>query len=397
MKTVIEKDFDVDEYYKFGRKIYGPFLLAYSDWMYKKIVEKKTSSIFCLSRDGYMMKKGLEIIARREKSEINIKYLYCSRKSLRQALLYTSKNYIESLKYLTFRKVVTVNIILDYYGFNDKEIHEMSDRDGIRIDREIKYIDIENDKEIEELYEKNKEKILERSQRQAHYLYEYLLKIGFSDKVAVADIGWHGSMQYYLEEFCNLHHIDVEILGLYIGNHSFLPIRGELEGFLFRDSDLKKRQSVMCFFGVLEKLFQSHEGSTLSYEMKGNEVIACLDEYEYVEDEEITKCIKMLQEGALECMKNSCCTNIRKKDYKKLTGPLLHIGKYPTLANVNMFSFFYNIEGEEKAYFVAQKKLFEYTIAELKHSLCFSSWKTGFFKSLFKIPFPYYLIYKVVS
>ena len=72
--------------------------------------------------------------------------------------------------------------------------------------------------------------------------------------------------------------------------------------------------------------------------------------------------------------------------------PLIKCGKNPSLKNVKLFSFFYNTDGI-KEYYVSQKGLFQYKPKELLHELSNSVWKTGFMKSVFKIPFPYYWVY----
>ena len=74
--------------------------------------------------------------------------------------------------------------------------------------------------------------------------------------------------------------------------------------------------------------------------------------------------------------------------------PPAAIGKNPTIKMVKLFSFFYNTDGE-KEYYVSQKKLVQYKPRELMHALSNSVWKTGFLKSVFKIPFPYFYIYRI--
>lgn len=387
-------ELDINKYQKFGADVFGPFLFAYSHWMYKNIVEANIIKVFCLSRDGYMMKKSLEIMDEYHQKGLDIKYIYCSRKSLRQALICNASNYEESLKYLTFRKIVTVGIILEFYGFSDEEIINLSKVEEIKTDREIKFEKIKYDKEMKRIYEKYKNTINSRSEEQAALLLLYLNQMEFSGKVVIADIGWHGSMQYYLEQFCREHQINVSIMGLYIGNHSFFETKGEKRGFLFHDDDLELRTSLLCFFGVLEKLFQSTEGSTEGYSLRGIEVEPVLSEYEYLEDNNIVFATKTFQASALEYVRNN--VGITVNDYHNLVNKLLHFGKYPRMKDVKLFSFFYNKEGE-KEYFTSQKPLWNYSVKELKHSLLFSAWKTGFIKSLLWIPFPYYWIYKMVA
>lgn len=84
--------------------------------------------------------------------------------------------------------------------------------------------------------------------------------------------------------------------------------------------------------------------------------------------------------------------NIDISNNIELAMPLIKFGKYPSLKDVELFSFFYNTDGI-KEYYVSQKGLLEYKPKELLRALSNSVWKTGFMKSVFKIPFPYFYIY----
>ena len=81
---------------------------------------------------------------------------------------------------------------------------------------------------------------------------------------------------------------------------------------------------------------------------------------------------------------------------KEYANPLIDFGLKPSIADTKVFSFFYNIDGQ-KYFFLPQKKIFQYKPGELLRALNYSPWKTGFMKSLFKIPFPYYVIYRTLS
>ena len=60
--------------------------------------------------------------------------------------------------------------------------------------------------------------------------------------------------------------------------------------------------------------------------------------------------------------------------------------------DIKLFSFFYNTDGV-KEYYTSQKGLLKYKPKELLMALSNSVWKTGFMKSVFKIPLPYFYIY----
>ena len=82
-------------------------------------------------------------------------------------------------------------------------------------------------------------------------------------------------------------------------------------------------------------------------------------------------------------------------DCEQMAMPLVHMGKSPSIKQVELFEFLYNVDGT-KEYFTCQKPLNKYKLKEFMHDLSNSPWKTGFMKSAFRLPLPYYLIYEIV-
>ena len=120
-----------------------------------------------------------------------------------------------------------------------------------------------------------------------------------------------------------------------------------------------------------------------------------MDKYEYIDDNYVTQIIKALQVGALEYIQNNKECNLEKNKLKEYAMPLIKFGKKPTLEETKLFKFFYNIDGS-KVYFLPQKPLYKYKPKEFIHALSNSCWKTGFMKSAFKVPFPYFKVYEVL-
>lgn len=50
-----------------------------------------------------------------------------------------------------------------------------------------------------------------------------------------------------------------------------------------------------------------------------------------------------------------------------------------------------------KVYYLCQKPIYQYNLTEFIHAFRNSVWKTGFMKSAFKFPFPYYFIYELIK
>lgn len=377
------------EYYKFGKEYFGPFLFGFTKWLDKNIRNTKVNKIFFFSRDGYMMKKAFDEISELSNQST---YVYFSRKSIRQALLCKCESYTESIKYLSVEKFISLGKILEYYGFSNNDRVNLANEYNLNLHKEYIFTDLVNSEELEKLYVMLKEKIDAMSFQQCDYLLKYLKQIDMIGNCAIVDIGWHGSMQYYLETFCVENNWPINLFGYYVGVMPSVPILGRTFGFVYDEKNTKLRKSVLCFFGMLEKLFQSLEGSTYGYDYKNGKVYPILNTYEYANNGKITQCILEWQKGAIDYIEEENSKFNEENDYVNYAMPLIKCGKSPSLKVVKLFSFFYNTDGI-KEYYLSQKGLFQYKPKELLHELSNSVWKTGFMKSVFKIPFPYYWVY----
>ena len=377
-----------NDYYNFGVSTAGPFLYGYISWLCGQTARYSPQKIFFFSRDGYLMQKAYEIVSGNK----NSKYICFSRNSLRQALLYESRDFADSLKYFGDERYISVGALLQYYGFNAAERNEICIARGLNIDSEHPLKDLASVKPLQNLYRELSGEILRRSREQNELLADYLAQNGFSGDCASVDIGWHGRMQYYLDEFCALNGICARQHGYYVGVSPVSMLRSPASGYLYGSRNDKMRKKVLCFFGVLEKIFQSLEGSVCGYSRSGGAVVPLTEEYEYADDAVVRRSIADMQNGALDFVRAACG---RQMETKHLVSKLLDFGANPTLADVKLFSFMYNVDGV-KCYFTAQKSLFKYKLSEFVHALSNSPWKTGFLKSAFKLPLPYFALYSVL-
>lgn len=127
--------------YKFGFSKFGPLLYGYTEWLLIKIKEHNLKKIFFFSRDGFMMKKAFDIL--NTDKLVESKYVYFSRRSLRQALFWKSENFEDSLKFMSSSRFISTKAILEYYGFQDNEIKILSkklniDLEQINLTKELK-------------------------------------------------------------------------------------------------------------------------------------------------------------------------------------------------------------------------------------------------------------------
>ncbi len=386
-----------NEYYVFGKEYLGPFLYGFTNWLRNELLNSDIHKVYFIARDGYLMQRAFMIY--NGNNEFNCNYIYFSRDALRFGLIGKCNSYRDSLKYMTCSRYVQFKEILSYYGFSEVEMSQISKDKHIPLSQSYLYANLEKESVIENIFNEFQLLIKARSQESFDNLCLYLKQINMCGKFAIVDIGWHGSIQKYLTDILRQCEIEANITGLYVGiytNKKFNEKYGEAKGFLYDNKNPKLRKSVLCFLGGYEKLFQGVEGSTSGYIREGDKIVPQLRPYEYEDDPVAIDHIKSWQQGALDYIVNNNENGVFNKNYIKYARPLIHFGKYPNANQLKIFTFLYNTDGE-KIYYLPQKCIFKYSPLEFVHALSNSSWKTGFMKAAFKIPFPYFIIYSLLK
>lgn len=378
------------EYYLFGRDYFGPFLYAYTDWLYQAVSADRIQKVFFFARDGYMMEKAFRLFLEQKDADIEAKYVYFSRKSIRQTLLWLCETYEQSLQYMSTARFISLGGLLEYYGFSVAEREKIAKERSLDLSEEFRYRELTANQTVRELYESLKGTIDEKSKAQDELLRRYIEQIGLTGRCAIVDIGWYGRIQNYLETSLAHHGLQAEISGYYLGIYPLAPLKGTVKGFLYCGKQPGRRKRVVVFLGGYEKLFQSREGSAYGYEERGGAIEPIRGTYEYENDPASRSRIASWQAAALDYVKNALTAGLRVD--MKMVRRLVRFGQYPPLRGVRMFSFLRNNDGSDD-YYVCHKSLWKYRPREFMYALSNSPWKTGFMRSAFKLPLPYYLIY----
>ncbi len=384
-----------NEYYTFGHDLFGPFLYGFTKWLREKIKKNGDRKIFFFSRDGFLMQKAYDLLEKEQPLGLEQYYVYFSRNSLRRGLLWHCDSFEKSLRYLSKRRFIEMAEVASYYGLERDELDPVLREIGIEWNENLTFDTLCDNKKVKTMYERFENVIMERSRNQYDTVIGYLKQINMDGQCAIVDIGWHGTMQYYLEQLIEIAGLDIKVNGYYVGSSPIEQHKGKSEGYLFCEQNLALRKSVLCFLGGYEKLFQSLEGSTDGYFIAGKEIVPVLKPYEYEKDREIQSYIMNLQTGALDYVKQGVRKHLTFDNEQDAYSMLIRFGKNPSYAETQMFRFFYIADGG-KSYFLPQKPIYKYNPKELMQALSNSVWKTGFMKAAFHIPFPYYWIYNII-
>lgn len=379
-----------DEYSKFGYTVLGPILFGYLKWLRRELKEANINKIFFLAREGQLLNRGFEILFPNENIQHN--FIYVSRRATAVPRLYKAKNFDDYLHCLTiFRANYRLKNFYDQCLITSEKANKIQNETKITKER---LIDSLSNEEKRVLFNKIKPYIDKISYEQENYIKRYLNAMDFNGKLAVADVGWHGTIQNSLQDiFC-----EADIYGFYVGkknqllNGNLLEIKNT-KGYLFENKrDEVRLREVMFTVQLFELLFLSTEPTTVSYGFDNGKAYPIFGKKEQ-SDKNIVN-ITNMQNAALRFLND--CKNDKfimsydfsvaalYKAYHDLINP-------PSNTIINLFREHDCLNMEEDS-LIGRYSIFYYLCypVKLKRDFLNNGCKLLFLKNLFKVPFPYF-------
>lgn len=275
-------------FYRAGYQTLGPLLYGYCLWLNRNLNNKNIKKAFFFSRDGKIIKKAFNILF----PDFDTYYMFASRRGLIVPNLCLHKEledplYLENV-YATGRKLKMENLI-KMVGLEDVDIIHILKKYNFDLTDEIDLTDPQFKSFYNEIYPL----IIENSENEFNELVKYLKEINFHGEVGVIDIGWHGNLQYALENVIKFSKINAKISGFYVGLVSKSKKQEiDMSGYLYQKYIDEKITLYICIF---EFFFSSTEGSFKRYTNKGLECY----EYEY-NNSKVKNYLEKIQEGAID-------------------------------------------------------------------------------------------------
>ncbi|WP_308004806.1 glycosyl transferase [uncultured Lactococcus sp.] len=392
-----------DEYYKFGYRIFGPYLFGMSAWLYQEITKQDLKRVLFLARDGYMVKEAFDLLFEASEFEgkrVESSYIYASRRSFAVPALTECQNVEEIFTKYPYLKT-SFGKTLKKLGLNTKDVKKFPQSllDTVFNNSRDLLAHPEARAALEQVFPN----ILQNSHQEAKLLQEYFKQEKIQGDIAIFDIGWHGTLQkalFSLKEKLNIS----SIRGYYTG---ILPkvktdSLKKSQGYLF---DSNHNQAYYKFMGlnfpIFERLFQPREGSCIGFKKEGDRIYSKLENFFHEKVNEDLANLLAIQTGALTFVKNfseelpSDSPYWYEKDSNFWFSGFEQTIKRPILSEVKALgSLTFENEGE-LYYLAAPQKHITYILKPHQFMRDFhKSWKVGFLKSLFKIPLPYYAFLK---
>lgn len=389
-------------FYQAGYETEGPLLVGFSRWLNGEVVKRKIEKIFFLSRDGQIMKKAYAAIFGNWR---NVGYMYGSRRAYIVPTLWMCGTMEEMISSMFFPRIGSVAAFIKKMGLEGDKYIKLADKYGYDTKKIYVYSELFREESFKNFFEDICQDILDNSKKEYHILLKYLAQIGFSGKVAIVDIGWHGNMQKALSKICRKAGIPVEISGFYLGlnpNIHGLDKQIDASGFLFQEGINENYFEMQrTFTSIFEMMFTANHGSVIKFRDDGSKVFPLLEPFEYEENgaEDDYNTVSELQRGAMAFIRDVVTTSEFSIKWRSCTvfQNLLLLGNSPKYQTSCMFG---NVKqlGDKVTYIARPQNLCHYILCpgDFKADLAVNPWKIGFFRRLCKFNLPYFEIYMLL-
>lgn len=359
--------------HRISSNVIAPFVFFYVHWVLDKAVKERLDTLYFIARDGQILHKVAQIIKERFKYDIEIRYLYGSRKAWHLPAVTEINDF--TLDWIFDDTAhLSVDDICDRCSISPKSLLKLLRKD---YDQFVN-LSSEDRSALKKQFKKNKEihkLILNSSKKNRSIATDYLKQEEFSkDKnIGIVDVGWRGRQQKSLSTLLKLANIYP-----HNGIHGFYVTLNNPEPMLDRDKyynffDPVEHSDILGFTALYEIFVAADHGSCIGYEVNDTKIQPILRE---------AKNLKMIdwglsvQQSAILSFSNIFCTSIAKYDIelsndKCLIADLLKI-------------FLCNPESEE-ANTYGKLKVFEDQEENLSHSLVKPISPFIFFLHYFKI------------
>ncbi len=267
-----------------GEEVFAPVLNTYVLKVLTDAMEKGVKTLFFLARDAYFYYVIAEKYIKEFDLDIQCKYLYVSRFSLRVPLYHLDIN--QALSYITLSGVeVTPVTVMNRTGISERDKAQF-------VEKIAEYLEIRQDEqiprhrlgEVRQLLTADEDFInflVATSKKEFLNTLNYLDEMGFGkrEKIAIVDSGWVGSIQQSLNEFRKKLGVQTPIEGYYFGLYEIPPSAEEdrYHSYLFGPRSALKKKVLFnnCLF---ECIFSAPHGMTVRYKREKDRTVPVLSD-----------------------------------------------------------------------------------------------------------------------
>lgn len=281
----------------------GPLFLGFAVWLSESVKQGGIDRIYFLARDGYIMKEVYDRLRIAGWANADSHYLYASRRALNVPAI--EKIDEESTDFLVSgTSRLTVGQFLRRVGLEPSELSDTIRSCGFS-GAEHLILSGEDYGRLRALFRAVEQPLLTSTKAEREALEVYFRQQGLLSpgKWAIADIGWHGSLQQSLENLSKRFGGPAQVPGFYLGtfpgaqryvsrgalHRAYLCELGQPESML-----TTIRTSVELF----EWIFSAPHGSVIRMMLTEKDVQPVFENAEFEEQRRATA--SLMQSGALE-------------------------------------------------------------------------------------------------
>lgn len=399
--------YGMDLYGRLGCKTFGPLLAGFTQWLAGQLDRDGIHDVYFMSRDGYTMKQAFDA-AYGEKYATH--YLYCSRRSYTVPLIWKHPELSEIFKNITVQDRMTLRVFVTRLGLEPEQCIPYAQQCGIVLDEVFEHGTFKTSEKVVRFYDSVRHLVIENSRKEYDALLEYITSLHMEKRIAVVDIGRHGTMQNALEELIREAQLGIEVKGYYVGVLPDAPLVNTglicASGYLHeRGKNEEFVNTLSAFVPIFESVFLGQHGSVKRFIRVEGKAELEMYEFEY-ESQEKKRCdeisiMREYQHGAITFVKEFA---------KAFPGGLLPVPARIAWRNFTVmclkpalweaklwgdFRVFDNIimlvaPIEKATYYLRHPR-------RLKNDFMACVWKIGFMKRLFKLPLPYDRLYWIMK
>ncbi|MEN3015361.1 MAG: hypothetical protein ABDH21_04835 [bacterium] len=268
--------------HEISSNIIAPFLYLYVNWILNKTKDFELDVLYFVSRDGEILHKISEIIANKRGINIQLRYLYGSRKAWHLASVDKIDEEVldwifDPTFYLSFEEICKRIDIEPKILLRFKELSFITDvkKNLTKEEREtVKSVFREN-KKIQNL-------ILAVSEKKRNLVSDYLKQEGFAKdkRIGIVDVGWRARQQKSLSKilFMSRAYPRGGIYGFYVSLIN--PVTPFKKDSYLTFFDFKRYELILPYPAIYESFVAASHGSCVGYYKKDSVIEPLLREME---------------------------------------------------------------------------------------------------------------------
>jgi predicted HAD superfamily hydrolase len=252
---------------KFGYSMAGVMFFAFAKWILEQSKQQGYKKIYFLARDGDIIKKCYDIVAKDVEKAPKSYYLLASRRAFSIPAIQNTEHIIELIN-INFSPVPLNELLINRFGIEPKKISKKSliESGFDNISQEISFN--KHKENLHKLLLSNSDIIFEQASKERVVMLKYLASQGLDENTytAIVDVGHNGMLQKKLSQLLNNKNIN----GFYFVTHNGIKeniydFGMSAKAFVGDNINSKdKRYPYNKFILMFESIFLNKDGSLIS-------------------------------------------------------------------------------------------------------------------------------------